>query len=261
MSASASSLLRSHPSGPVAPPGAPAPEGVPGIATAGLSKRFGPVRALEAVTLEVPMGAVTAVVGRNGAGKSTLIRVLATSVLPDGGTAAVCGHDVVDQPLAVRQSIGLALGEDRSFFWRLSGRQNLEFFARLYGLRGRVAAGRVEEVLGAVGLLDVAGRRVDRYSTGMRSRLGIARALVGSPRVLLLDEPTRSLDPVAAESVRELLEGVVAGDRCVLLATHDLEEAAAVAAQIVVMRGGAVVARRHPPFDLEGIRDDIRGEK
>jgi len=221
-----------------------------GVEVAGVSKRFGAVQALESVDLVVPPGTVTALVGRNGAGKSTLLRVLATSVLPDGGTAALSGHDVVADPGGARRHLGLVLGDDRSFFWRLNGRQNLEFFGRLHGLRRAALAGRVEWALESVELTDVAERRVDRYSTGMRSRLGIARALLGDPSVLLLDEPTRSLDAVSTDTVRGLLLHFAKGEgAAVVLVTHDLREAATVADEVVVLRDGCVADRQRPPFD------------
>jgi ABC-type multidrug transport system ATPase subunit len=245
----------------VSVPPLPLPVEAPlGIEVAGLSKGFGRVPALDGVSMTVPLGGITALVGRNGAGKSTLIRILATAVRPDGGRASVCGHDVADDDAAVRRHIGLTLGEDRSFFWRLSGWQNLEFFGRLYGVRGRVLRQRVAHVIESVELTPVADRRVDRYSTGMRSRLGLARALLGDPTVLLLDEPTRSLDPAAASSVRVLLRRLLAGGgRCALLATHDLGEAVALADQIVVLRSGTAVACHRPPFDPEQIAAVIRG--
>ncbi|HLX88249.1 MAG TPA: ABC transporter ATP-binding protein, partial [Acidimicrobiales bacterium] len=152
-----------------------------GIEVVGVDKRFGPVGALLQVDLAVAPGTITALMGRNGAGKSTLLRVLATSVLPDAGRAFVGGCDVARDPLRARRRLGLVLGDDRSYFWRLSGRQNLEFFARLHGVRRRSLADRVAEALDAVELSDVAARRVDRYSTGMRARLGLARALLGEP--------------------------------------------------------------------------------
>ncbi len=233
-----------------------------GILVSKLAKRFGSVQALDDLGFAVPMGSVTALVGRNGAGKSTLMRILATSVRPDSGTAEVCGHDVVGDSMGVRRQIGLTLGEDRSFFWRLSGRKNLEFFARLQGLGRRSGASRVERLLQAVELEEVAERRVDRYSTGMRSRLGIARALVGDPQVLLFDEPTRSLDAPSASALRDLLRRLMAaGGRCALLATHDLDEALSLADQIVVLRGGTVAALHVPPFDAAKVADDLRGAR
>lgn len=226
----------------------------------GLTKCFGPTWALGGVDLDVAPGHIVAVIGENGAGKSTLIRILATVVLPDEGTARVAGHDVVDEALAVRRQVGLALGDDRSFFWRLTGRKNLEFFGRLQGLRGKELPQRVAELLNVVALTDVADRRVDRYSTGMRNRLGIARALLGDPAVLLLDEPTRSLDAVATASVRQLV-GDIARKKgtTVVMATHDLEEASALADQVVVLAGGQVTARLRSPVDPAELRRRLRG--
>jgi ABC-2 type transport system ATP-binding protein len=221
------------------------------ISIVGLEKSFGATTALAGIDLSAPFGEVTALVGRNGAGKSTLIRIVATLVLPDGGHVTVDGHDVARQPTLARRRLGLTLGEDRSFFWRLSGRRNLEFFAALHGLRAKAARAACDEAFEAVGLSDVADRRVDRYSTGMRSRLGIARALLGDPAVLLLDEPTRSLDPESAGEIQRLMAHV-AHDRgtAVLVATHDMAEAAALASQVMVMAAGTVRARVIPNGDV-----------
>ncbi|MGH9102094.1 MAG: ABC transporter ATP-binding protein, partial [Acidimicrobiales bacterium] len=152
-----------------------------GIVVAGLHRRFGPVVALQGVDLEVPPGQIVALLGENGAGKTTLIRVLSNVLVPDAGRVSVAGHDLGSEPRAARARTGVVLGEERSFFWRLSGAANLEFFAALQGLRRSVARHRVEEVLAMVELSEVAGRRVDRYSSGMRARLGLARGLLGSP--------------------------------------------------------------------------------
>ena len=174
----------------------------PAIHARGLTKRFGPVTALDGVDLDVGGGEVVALLGANGAGKSTLLRILSTTVLPDEGVAWVAGNDVVAEPLAARRALGVALGDERSWYWRLSGRQNLEFFAVLYGIRRKEARRRVQELLGEVGLNHAADRRFDGYSAGMRARLSLARALVASPPVILLDELTRSLDPVAVSDFR-----------------------------------------------------------
>jgi ABC-type multidrug transport system ATPase subunit len=228
-----------------------------GIRAHGVKKAFGPVQALDGVDLDVRAGQITALLGRNGAGKSTLIRILATAILPDGGDVWVDGLDVVANSAGVRKRIGLVLGDERSHFWRLSGLQNLEFFAALHGLTADDARRSAREALAAVGLADVAKQRVDRYSTGMRSRLGIARSLLGSPSVLLLDEPTRSLDPGSAYEVRGLVRGLVE-DRgvAVLLATHDLHEAAAMADQVIVLDRGRVLEQRgggESAADLEAV--------
>lgn len=221
-----------------------------GIDLQEVGKRFGDQWALHGVTLSVPPGRIMGVLGRNGAGKTTLMRILATSVLPDRGRAVVGGVDVVADPVAARARAGLVLGEDRSHFWRLSGRQNLEFFAALVGLRGERARGAVGAALAEVGLASVGDRRVDRYSTGMRSRLALARALLGRPAVVLADEPTRSLDPASAADVRRLLRRLAAQEgAAILVATHDMHEAAELADQTVVLAGGSVVRRFDRPVE------------
>lgn len=217
-----------------------------------VGKVFGPVVALDGVSMHVPAGEVLAVLGANGAGKSTLMRILATTVLPDRGTASIAGHDVVREAGAARTATGLVLGEERSFFWRLSGRQNLEFFAALHGMRRRAARSAADAALRAAQLVDVADRRVDRYSAGMRSRLGFARALLGDPSVLLLDEPSRALDPLVAVELRRLVRALAdARGASVLFATHDLHEAAAVADRIVILHQGKVVREVPGGIDAE----------
>jgi ABC-2 type transport system ATP-binding protein len=224
-----------------------------GISIQGLRKRFKTVQALDGVDLAIGPGELVALLGPNGAGKSTLMRILATTVLPDEGTVTVAGNDVVAASAKARRAIGLALGDERSWYWRLSGRHNLEFFAALYGFGRRQARERTETVLDQVGLLNAADRRFDGYSTGMKMRLSLARALMPTPRVLLLDEPTRSLDPIAAASFRKLvLELVQAQQIAVLYATHDLHEAAAIATRIVILSKGRIVA--HLPGGTEPAR-------
>jgi ABC-2 type transport system ATP-binding protein len=153
------------------------------------------------------------------------------------------GWDALAHPAAARAATGVMLNEERSFYWRLSGRANLEFFAALHGLRRRDARPRVEEAIADVDLVAVADRRVDRYSSGMRARLGIARALLGRPAVLLLDEPGRGLDPIAALELRGMVLDLAGRRRVsVLFVTHDLHEAAAVATRVVVIAAGRVAA-------------------
>lgn len=219
---------------------APRVVGVP-LHVAGVHKRFGAVAALQGVDLEVGAGEIVALLGPNGAGKSTLIRVMATVVVPDRGTVLVDGVDAVTHPRQARARLGVALSDERSFFWRLTGRQNLEFFAALHGMGRRRQAAAVTETLAAVTLSDVADRRVDRYSSGMRARLGIARGLLGSPSVLLLDEPTRSVDPISTITVRTVVTNLARNHgTAVLVATHDLHEAAAMADRVVILAAGRV---------------------
>lgn len=200
-----------------------------------------PVRALADLSLRVEPGEVFGLLGPNGAGKTTLLKVLATLLLPSEGGARVDGADLVRQPGAVRRRVGLATGDERTFYWRLTGRENLEFFSGLRGLSPAAARRRAAAVLESVDLVEQADEIVGRYSTGMRQRLAIARALVGDPPVLLLDEPTRSLDPVAAARVQALIRRLSREEgRTVLLATHQLGEAAAACDRIGILVAGVL---------------------
>ena len=214
----------------------------PSIRCRGLRRSFGTVTALDGVDLDVGGGEIVALLGPNGAGKSTLLRILCTTMLADGGEARVCGTDVAADPAAARRRLGVMIGDERSLYWRLSGRRNLSFFAALHGIDRAAAEAAASELLATVELTAAADKPVGEYSSGMRARLSLARALLGAPPVLLLDEPTRSLDPIAARSFRATA-AALARDRgaAVLLATHDLHEAVALAGRVVVLAGGAVV--------------------
>jgi len=215
---------------------------VDGIRVRDIRKRFGKVQALDGVSLDVEPGEVVALLGPNGAGKSTLLRILGTTVLPDTGTATVAGHDVVQDPVAARAALGHMIGDERSHYWRISGRRNLAFFAALVRIPRHEVAGRVSLLLEAVGLTDAADRRVLGYSSGMRARLSLARALLADPPLLLLDEPTRNLDPLAASRFRESAMQLAGGRRTgILFATHDLHEAVAISARILVLSAGRIV--------------------
>jgi len=208
----------------------------------GLFKSFKNVHALRGVDLEVSFGETVVLLGPNGAGKSTLLRILGTTVLPDRGTAVVAGHDVERDPASVRRSIGLMLSDERSWYWRLTGRKNLEFFAVLHGLRRHAAARRTRDLLEELGLADAAERRFDGYSAGMRARLSLARALISEPPVLLLDEPARNLDPAATADFHCTLADLVRRRKtAILMATHDLHEAAEVADRTAALVAGKIV--------------------
>lgn len=199
------------------------------------------VRALEGVTLDIDPGEVFGVIGPNGAGKTTLLKVLSTLILPSHGTARVNGADLVREAEAVRRSVGIATGEERGFYWRLTGAENLEFFGGLRGFAPREARQRAAEALEMVDLLPRAKDPVMRYTTGMRQRLSLARALLARPRVLLLDEPTRSLDPVAVQGVQVLVRRLATDHRVtVMIATHNLEEAEAMCSRVAVLMEGTV---------------------
>jgi ABC-2 type transport system ATP-binding protein len=225
-----------------------------GISMVGVAKRFGTIQALKGVDLEVEPGQVVALLGANGAGKTTLVRIGATTVIPDSGSVSIAGHDAVASPAKARSRTGVVMSEERSFYWRMSGRMNLEFFASLHGLRKREARSRAVEVLEAVAFPGDPDVRVDRYSSGMRARLAVARGLLGRPDVLLLDEPSRSLDPVAALSLRKLVLDLAATRNvAVLFVTHDLHEAAAVASVVVAIMHGEVAATLRGPTDASAL--------
>lgn len=219
-----------------------------------MSKRFGDQGALVDVDLDVAAGEIVALLGPNGAGKTTLLRILATTLRPDGGGASVGGHDVVGAPAAVRRVIGLSFGEDRGWYLRISARRNLEFYGALLGWpRARVRR-RAVELLGEFGLADDADRPIQQYSSGMRSRLGLARALFSEPAVLLLDEATTRLDPLAAADFRVRLQELAEQGTAILLTTHDLHEASEVPGRIVGLAQGRVAfscARGPSPRELE----------
>jgi ABC-2 type transport system ATP-binding protein len=201
--------------------------------------------ALDDLSIAVEVGECVALVGPNGAGKSTLLRVLATLVLPTSGTATVLGYDTVRHGAAVRRNVGVMTGDDRSFFWRLSGMENLVFFGELQGLTNRRARERANELLARVGLADAAGRRFSGYSAGMRQRLALARALLHDPPVLLLDEPTANLDLVHRGQVLELLRGVLASGRTTaLIASHDAGLAVTLAGRSIRLEHGRRIDQR-----------------
>lgn len=202
------------------------------------------IDALSDVHLQVGAGECLGVLGPNGAGKSTLLKLVAGLLLPDAGRLDVLGQAVASTDASYRHRVTYLCGDERSFAWRLSGRDNLAFFAALHGLRGRAARRRCEEVLRSVGLSDQADRTVREYSSGMRQRLGLARGLLGDPEVLLVDEPTRGIDPRGAAEVRGLLRERLLGGkrRAVLLATHDLAETQQLCDRVVVIEDGRIRA-------------------
>jgi ABC-type multidrug transport system ATPase subunit len=202
------------------------------------------VHAVQNVSCEVQPGEFFGLLGPNGAGKTTLFKMLATLTSPDEGSASVYGADVMRQPREVRRMVAPVAADERGLHWRLSALENLRLFATLYALRGPTLAARVDEVLGVVGLRGAEQRVVGTFSSGMRQRLLIARALLIKPRVLLLDEPTRSLDPVSARDFRQFLRDEVAGPaKCtVVMATHSAEEALGLCDRVAVLNKGRLLA-------------------
>jgi ABC-type multidrug transport system ATPase subunit len=202
------------------------------------------VHAVQDVSCDVQPGEFFGLLGPNGAGKTTLFKMLATLTSPDEGTATVYGADVMREPRAVRRMVAPVAADERGLHWRLSALENLRLFATLYDLRGATMNERVQEVLRVVGLIGAERRVVGTYSSGMRQRLLIARALLIRPRVLLLDEPTRSLDPVSARDFRNFLrEEVVGPGKCtVVMATHSAEEALELCDRVAVLHQGRLLA-------------------
>jgi len=202
------------------------------------------VAVVRQVTCEVPEGEFFGLLGPNGAGKTTLFKMLATLVVPDAGRATVMGRDVVREAAAVRRLLAPVTADERSLHWRLSARENLRVYAALHGLDAREARARIGESLEIVGLVETGAQLVGTFSSGMKQRLLIARALVARPQVLLLDEPTRSLDPVTARTLRTFLREEIAGRRgcTVLLATHSSEEARELCDRVAVLHRGRLLA-------------------
>jgi ABC-2 type transport system ATP-binding protein len=201
--------------------------------------------ALDGVDFAVRQGEVFGLLGPNGAGKTTLLKILCTLLLPTSGRAVVSGYDVVEVPRKIRQMVGYCLDTERSFYYRLTGRQNLAFFATLNNLNSGERASRIAAVLESVGLNGAADARFMTYSKGMQQKLGLARALLTDPVVLLLDEPTKSLDPGAATEFRRFLRGTLAEKlgKTILLVTHSFEECRACCDRMAIMDRGRIVSQ------------------
>jgi sodium transport system ATP-binding protein len=209
-----------------------------------IAKRFGKqgeVRAVDGVSFTAPDGEITGLLGPNGAGKTTLLRVLATLIVPDAGSAAMDGLDVVSERFAVRERVGV-LSDARGLYPRLTARENVAYFGALHGLRGAALDARVESLLDTLGLRALADRRTQGFSQGERMKVAIARALVHDPPNILLDEPTNGLDIMSVRALREQLRGLRAAGKCLLFSSHVMQEVAALCDRIVILAHGRVVA-------------------
>ena len=211
------------------------------ISAHGLVKRFGDVRAVDGIDLDIPRGMIFAILGPNGAGKTTLMRMLATLSSPDEGSATVMGHDLLASPHEVRATIALT-GQFASLDEDLTGRENLVLLARLWGFRGSKAKDRADELLAAFDLSEAGRKQVKVYSGGMRRRLDIAASLIVTPGVLFLDEPTTGLDPNARQAVWRMIRALADRGVTILLTTQYLDEADQLAARIAVIDKGRKVA-------------------
>lgn len=208
--------------------------------------RRAPVRhttAVDQISLDIGLGEIVGLLGTNGAGKTTLLKMLSTLIVPDSGRATVLGADVVREPDRVRRVLTTVAPDERSLDWRLNARENLRFFAALYGLKGPALMTTIENALASVDLTDTGSKLVGAFSSGMRQRLLVARALLAQPRILLLDEPTRSLDPLAARTFRHFVrEQLVGKHECtILLATHDADEALELCDRIAILHHGRLL--------------------
>ncbi len=198
--------------------------------------------AVGGVSLQIHKGEIFGLLGPNGAGKTTTIRMLCTLLEPSSGTAWVNGYDIRKQSNQVRQSLGTVLAGDRSIYWKLTARENLEYFAALYHIPPNTAKKRIDELMARMELNDRASELVEKYSTGMKQRVAISRALLAKPPVLLLDEPTLGLDPQAARRVREVIRELKDEGHTILLTTHYMEEADQLSDRIGIIDQGKIIA-------------------
>lgn len=197
--------------------------------------------ALHDIELRVDPGTRLALVGPNGAGKTSLLKMIGGLLYPTTGGVRIAGIDTVDDNAEVRRRVGLVVNEERSFYWRLTGAQNLEFFGVLENLHGKPLRRRIVELLEMVGLAAAGDRRVSDYSSGMKQRLAIARGLLSDPRVLLLDEPTRSLDILGSVEIRQLIAEQLSGhDRTLVVATNRIEDVLDLCDRLVIIRRGRI---------------------
>ena len=195
------------------------------------------VEALDSVSFAVAPGEIFGLLGPNGAGKTTLLKILSCLIIQSRGRAVVNGHDTLTEEMRVKRSVGFVTSDERSFYWRLSGRENLRFFASLYGLPPAVADRRCKELFDRLELTAKAEHTFMTYSSGMKQRMAVARALLHDPPILFMDEPTRSLDPVAARHLRTLVSDELnrKEGKTILLATHNLAEAEEICSRVAIL--------------------------
>ena len=199
--------------------------------------------ALQDVSLRVEKGEIMGLIGPNGAGKTTLIKILSTLVSPDSGEGSVSGLSLATQSMAIRNKIGMVSTNDRTFYWRLTGRENLDFFATLYNLYGPLKAERINRALQITGVEDKANSRFMSYSSGQKQRLAIARAMLSDPEVLLMDEATTSLDPIATRKLLTFTKETLARQeqKTIIWCTHNLHEAEDMCDRVTILHSGKVL--------------------
>lgn len=202
--------------------------------------------ALKGISFDIKKGEIFGLLGENGAGKTTTIKILTTLLLPTSGKVDVLGYDPVREEKKIRPLINFVFGGERSLYWRLSGRENLRYFADLYKIDERVQSKRIEEILEVVGLRDKADNKVETYSKGMKQRLQIARGLINDPEIIFLDEPTIGLDPVGALELRNTIRNLQSLDKTMLLTTHYMYEADELCDRIAILKEGEIVTMDTP---------------
>jgi ABC-2 type transport system ATP-binding protein len=213
--------------------------------------------ALKGVDLDVHRGEIFWLLGPNGAGKTTFVKILSTLLLPTSGSVKVLGLDVVTQSALLRPRIGLVLGGERGVYTRVSARENLRYFADLYGIPPDRRAARIQTVLDRVGLTESADRRVEEYSRGMKQKLHLARGILHEPEMLFLDEPTIGLDPKSAREIRKLIRELVADGVSIFLTTHYMFEAEELCERVAILSRGRIVARD----TVAGLRKLVGGDR
>lgn len=209
------------------------------------------IHAVKDISIEIPKGGIVGVLGINGAGKTTTIRMLASLIIPTQGSVTMNGVDAIQNHLWVKERINLISGGERNLYWRLTAKENLEYFGSLYALSGDVLRDRIKELLKLVELEEAADIPVERYSKGMKQRLQIARGLINDPEYIFLDEPTLGLDIMIAKEIRELIRGLaVKKNKGILLTTHYISDAEELCDYIYVLDKGEVIA--------EGTKEELR---
>lgn len=220
------------------------------IAVKNLHKSFGDVKAVQGVSFDAADGRITGLLGPNGAGKSTTLRILYTVLKPDAGSATIDGADVVSESLDARKRIG-TLPHGAGLYPHLTARENIAYYARLYGLPDQSVAEKVEKVIQQLDIADFADRRTKGFSHGQRTKVALARSLVHEPQNVILDEPSTGLDVMATRSLRELIRQLKAAGKCILFSSHVMQEVAALCDEIVIIAAGQVALHDSP----DGIRN------
>jgi ABC-2 type transport system ATP-binding protein len=212
--------------------------------------------AVDGISFSVRKGELFGMLGPNGAGKTTTIKMMTTLLLPTSGSISILGNDVAEKPTEVRKHIGFVLGGEKGLYYRITARQNLRYFADLYGVPMSERERRIDELLERVDLKDRADDKVEDYSRGMKQRLHLAKGLINDPEVIFMDEPTIGLDPQAARDARAMIKGLVADGKTMLLTTHYMYEADELCARIAVINKGKIVAL-DTPKGLKGLMKDM----